>query len=424
MNGIFRTMNCLARRRAPGQVVIQVTDRCNARCPQCGMRVDQPFARTSLSDTQVRRILDAAAENRVAAVSFTGGEPMLLFQKVAGWIEHAAEKNIAYIRTGTNGFFFRDYKAPGFEEKIDGMARRLAAAGLRNFWISLDSCIPEVHEEMRGFAGVVEGIRRAVPIFHGRGIYPAANLGINRNLGGSTTRNLSPAGFSSPDAYLEAFARAYRDALRRFYRFVIDLGFTMVNTCYPMSVGDEETEDGLEPVYAATAVDDVVRFTPAEKRRLFRTLREVIRGFRPQLRIFSPLVSLYALENQYAGSPENGAPCRGGVDFFFVDAKDGNAYPCGYRGNESFGPYRASIPHAPAAEACRRCDWECFRDPSELFWPLLAAANRPLGLLTDIIRDPFRFRLWTEDLRYYRACGFFDGRKPPDYRKLRRFAPR
>jgi MoaA/NifB/PqqE/SkfB family radical SAM enzyme len=423
MNGFLRTAKCLMRRRVPGQLVIQVTDRCNARCPQCGMRVGQPFARTSLSDAQVRHILDAAAENGVAAVSFTGGEPMLLFREVAGWIEHAAEKGIAYIRTGTNGFFFRNFNAPGFEEKIDGMACRLAAAGLRNFWISLDSCIPEVHEKMRGFDGVVEGIRRALPIFHAQGIYPAANLGINRNLGGSSTRNLSPAGFSSPDDYLEAFASAYRNALCRFYRFVIDLGFTMVNTCYPMSVGDEETKDGLEPVYAATAVDEVVRFSPAEKRRLFRTLREVIGIFRSQLRIFSPLVSLYALERQYAGTPEKSAPCRGGVDFFFVDAKDGNAYPCGYRGNESFGPYRASMPHAPADEACRRCDWECFRDPSELFWPLLAAVNRPLGLFADIIRDPFRFKLWAKDLLYYRACGFFNGRKPPDYRKLRWFAP-
>jgi MoaA/NifB/PqqE/SkfB family radical SAM enzyme len=388
------------------------------------MRVGQPFARSSLSDAQVRRILDAAAENGVAAVSFTGGEPMLLFREVAGWIEHAAKNGIAYIRTGTNGFFFRDFEKPGFGEKIDAIAGRLAATGLRNFWVSLDSCIPEVHEEMRGFAGVVEGIRRALPIFHARGIYPAANLGINRNLGGSSTRSLSPAGFSSPDAYLEAFTRAYRDALRRFYRFVIDLGFTMVNTCYPMSVGDEEAGDGLEPVYAATAVDDVVRFSSAEKVRLFRTLREVIGRFRPRLRIFSPLVSLYALEMQYTGRPWKSAPCRGGIDFFFVDAKDGNVYPCGYRGKESFGPYRAAMPGANAAEACRRCDWECFRDPSELFRPLLAAVNGPLGLSADIIRDPYRFMLWTEDLLYYRACGFFDGRKPPDYRKLRRFSSR
>jgi hypothetical protein len=34
---------------------------------------------------------------------------------------------------------------------------------------------------------------------------------------------------------------------------------------------------------------------------------------------------------------------------------------------------------------------------------------------------PF-YRLWLEDLRYYHSCDFFDGRKPPDYAKLSRFA--
>jgi hypothetical protein len=30
-------------------------------------------------------------------------------------------------------------------------------------------------------------------------------------------------------------------------------------------------------------------------------------------------------------------------------------------------------------------------------------------------------RLWMEDLRYYRACDFFDGRVPPKPERLRRF---
>lgn len=31
--------------------------------------------------------------------------------------------------------------------------------------------------------------------------------------------------------------------------------------------------------------------------------------------------------------------CRGGIDFFFVSAADGLAYPCGYRGRECLGDY-------------------------------------------------------------------------------------
>ncbi|MFO7635228.1 MAG: glycosyltransferase, partial [Caldilinea sp.] len=55
------------------------------------------------------------------------------------------------------------------------------------------------------------------------------------------------------------------EALGRFYRFVETLGFTMVNTCYPMSVETATAADGLAPVYAATAADAVVRYRRAEK---------------------------------------------------------------------------------------------------------------------------------------------------------------
>jgi len=409
-------------KRVPGQVVIQVTDRCNAQCPQCGMRAKESFSRSTLQDAEVRRILSAAAANRAGAASFTGGEPMLLFDRLVDWIDYAGQVGIAYIRTGTNGFFFRNPDSSGFDARVERAARRLAGTPLRNFWISLDSCDPEVHEQMRGFSGLVSGIRRALPVFHAHGLYPSANLGINRNVGGAMTRNLSPAQFSSSAAYLEAFYRRYREAFRRFYRFVIDLGFTMVNTCYPMSVGDPETEGGLDAVYAATAVGDIVRFTSAEKVLLFRALREVIAEFRSRLRIFSPMTNLYALEHQYAGAPEKSAPCRGGIDFFFIDAKDGWAYPCGYRGKEGFGLYRSPMPGASATFDCRLCDWECFRDPSELFSPLLDAASSPARLVSKVLKDPVHYKLWAKDLLYYRACDFFDGRKPPDFGRLRRFS--
>lgn len=35
---VFKTLACLAKDRVPGQLFIQITNQCNARCPQCGMR--------------------------------------------------------------------------------------------------------------------------------------------------------------------------------------------------------------------------------------------------------------------------------------------------------------------------------------------------------------------------------------------------
>jgi hypothetical protein len=70
---------------------------------------------------------------------------------------------------------------------------------------------------------------------------------------------------------------------------------------------------------------------------------------------------------------------------------------------------------------CHQCDWECFRDPSELLGPLLHAVSNPLSLLKRFKNDGHYRSLWIDDLKYYRACGFFNGRKPNDFNRLRKF---
>jgi hypothetical protein len=48
--------------------------------------------------------------------------------------------------------------------------------------------------------------------------------------------------------------------------------------------------------------------------------------------------------------------------------------------------------------------------------------NRPLQFVKSVFLDLPFYRLWLEDLRYYRSCDFFDGRKAPDFSRLGRFA--
>ena len=162
--------------RIPGQLVIQMTDRCNARCPQCGMRVSSSFKRSTLSSDTVHRLIEAAAKKHFQAVSFTGGEPLLCKDELLDYIRHAGRASIPYIRTGTNGFIFRNPKQSGFRKRVYELAEELAATPLRNFWISIDSSFDPIHEQMRGFCRVVEGIETALPIFHEMGIYPAVKL--------------------------------------------------------------------------------------------------------------------------------------------------------------------------------------------------------------------------------------------------------
>jgi len=411
----------LLHHRSPGQLVVQITDHCNARCPQCGMSTAHKFPRSKLAGDQIKRLIDAAAQKGVRVISFTGGEPLLFLDDLTEFIKYAGEAGIDYIRTGTNGFLFAQVKHHDFLSRIKKVAEKLAGVPLRNFWISLDSADPAVHENMRGLAGVIAGLEKALPVFHDHGLYPSANLGLNRCIGGNSDQALPFVSPSRPESDREDFYQKAEAALAKFFRFVIDLGFTMVNTCYPMNI--EEEQDGfLAPVYAATSASDLVSFNRLEKALLFKALFETVPKFRSKIRIFSPRTSLYALFRYYADEFTAAYPCRGGLDYFFIDCKDGDVYPCGYRGQENLGKYwdlddRKLDHHA----VCRQCDWECFRDPSELFGPVLQALADPLGLIKKIKQDGHYIKLWIEDLRYYRACDFFHGRKPPDDRRLKRF---
>jgi len=412
----------IVRKQVPGQLVIQLTDKCNATCPQCGMRVTETFERSVLSSDDVKRILDAAAQRGVRTVSFTGGEPMLFLNELAMLIKYAGNAGIDYIRTGTNGFMFLNPGGAGFQSRVRKVAETLAETPLRNFWISIDSAVPSVHEEMRGLTGVIKGIEKALPIFHEYGIYPSANLGINRNVGGYATKSIQRNHYSNDEDYLAAFFMAFRKAFKMFHQFVIGMGFTMMNNCYPMSVEDNGKDATLNPVYAASSEDSLVRFSASEKAAIFKALLETLPEFRSKIRLFSPGSALYALHRQYINGKDASYPCLGGIDFFYIDSKDGNTYPCGYRGNECLGKYWEMDMNARNRDmTCHQCDWECFRDPSELLGPILHAVSDPLSLLKRIKKNGHYHRLWIDDLKYYRACGFFNGRTPPNFKRLGKF---
>ncbi len=415
----LRQLAGLARGRVPGQLIIQLTDICNARCPQCGMRVDEKFPRTRLANEQVKRLLEAAIERGIQMLSFTGGEPMLLQDDLLELIEYAGELGFSYIRTGTNGYLFRNPQADDFLDRMSRLAARLAASPLRNFWISVDSAEPSIHERMRGFPGVIEGIAKVLPIFHDHGVFPSANVGLNRNMNEETAA--LPVFADGGDAGAQRFYTVYRRALGQLYRLLIDLGFTMTSACYPMSI-QPAADGGLQSVYAATATDRVVNFTHWEKNLLYLALADSVEEFRDQIRIITPLSSLQALMGNGLTGSDVPYPCRGGIDYFFVDCRQGLTYPCGYRGNESLGHlWNLDIAALDSKRHCHACDWECFRDPSEVFGPILELFSSPIQLLGRCWRKKAALSRWWTDLRYAKACDFFDGRQPMAKERLRKF---
>jgi hypothetical protein len=274
----------------------------------------------------------------------------------------------------------------------------------------MDSADTETHEAMRGLPGVVEGIQKALPVFHAHGLYPAANLGINRNIAGAP---IAPAaGAEDEQRFFEAFKKGFAD----FFSKAISLGFTMANICYPMGSGQTGLA-GETPVYGAISDDRTVNFSPAELRLIFQALLEVIPRFRDQIRIFTPLSTLYALSRQ---DKSRLFPCLGGIRYFFADSKDGHYYPCGYRGDEDLGAdLDAAVRQTRRSKpSCQKCHWECFSDPSQLFGIARYLARHPVRgafkkeFTTEKQGDPVMFQLWIEDIKYYMRHDFFDGRRP------------
>ncbi|MGB3221810.1 MAG: radical SAM protein [Desulforhopalus sp.] len=425
MKSSLQSLNSLRpffRGRLPGQLIIQYSNCCNADCPQCGMRRSANIQRHTLGKEIVMRLIDSAAKKGIKALSFTGGEPLLFLDDIIQLIHHASAAGIPYIRTGTNGFLFRDSDTPGYEKKITTLVEKLAATDIYTFWISLDSAEPANHEAMRGLKGVVKGIEKALPIFHDHGIYPAVNLGINRATGGRSHQVFLHDSDTSDELFLEAFKASFV----RFYSFVHNLGFTTVNACYPMSsdsaVAESDGSGGSldTGLYGAVSSDSLVSFSPAEKTLIFTALMETIPKFRGKLRIFTPRCSLHNLIRKFADQKQSLYPCRGGTDFFFVNCDNGRVHPCGYR-DEPLDELPELGQRQRNGASCELCEWECFRDPSDLLGPFAELFSRPHRLLAQFARDPKFYKLLQQDLRYYRACDFFNGRLAPRLTAMKRY---
>ena len=404
-------LSAIKNGHANPQLVIQYTTYCNATCPQCGMRKTNKINRVVLEKDYVKQVIDFAVSKwNIQFLSFTGGEPFLFVDDIIELIKYANSMGIKYVRTGTNGFIFQynSSRADEFEKRTRSLIEKLSETELYTLWISIDSSDPQTHEQMRGFNGLIKGIEKAIRIFEEYEMYPAVNLGLNRNIAGQYGQD-EIISFDK-----EKFYERYRNGISRFYQLAIDMGFTMANTCYPMSV-----EDGTFS-YHATSHDDIVSFRPEEKAILFKALYDSASSYRQKIRIFTPRSSLRALIDFYNNGNKTEYPCRGGIDYFYLDAQNSHIYPCGYRVEDDFGEIwdfdinklRKSKPN------CTKCDWECFRDPTELSQPIIDLYHKPLQTIYKLYSEDKK-KLWLKDILYFYACDFFNLRSKPNYWKMK-----
>ncbi|MGQ9781892.1 MAG: radical SAM protein [Nitrososphaeria archaeon] len=158
----FKTM-------APFLVVWNYTNACNLKCVHCYQRADKPTL-DELTTEERLLVVDQLVENKVSALAFSGGEPLMrkdLFQVA----EHA-HNNGLYISVATNGTLLT-------KEVVE----RLRKSGVDYVEISLDGATKETHESFRNVVGSFERTLKGIENAVGLGMFTCiATTATRRNL--------------------------------------------------------------------------------------------------------------------------------------------------------------------------------------------------------------------------------------------------
>ena len=161
----------LIRRGGPALCNIAVTNSCNAACDFCN------FARGKVASHDLRwidadqfgRALDILHKRGVRYISFFGGET-LLHPRLADMIEMSVARDMGPAVI-TNGWLL--------PMQLD----RLASAGLKTVYISIDAPAMAVHEENRGLNGLGERIRSATARMPSLGMTALAQVTMSKLIG-------------------------------------------------------------------------------------------------------------------------------------------------------------------------------------------------------------------------------------------------
>jgi radical SAM protein with 4Fe4S-binding SPASM domain len=117
-----------------------LTRKCNLKCSHCYINATPNELKDELNTEESKRLIDQIAEVSRPLLILSGGEP-LLRNDVYELVRYGTEKGLR-MGLGSNGGL------------IDAeVARKLKESGIKTVSISIDSPIPEQHDEFRGVSG-------------------------------------------------------------------------------------------------------------------------------------------------------------------------------------------------------------------------------------------------------------------------------
>ena len=144
-----------------------LTRKYNLKCPHCYINATTQQLKNELTTEEARNLIDQICEVSRPLLILSGGEP-LLRKDVYELVHHGAEKGLK-MGLGSNGSLIDD-----------AAAKKLKDAGIETVSISLDSNIPEQHDEFRGVGGSWEKAVRAIKALRENGVLVQVNTTVTQ----------------------------------------------------------------------------------------------------------------------------------------------------------------------------------------------------------------------------------------------------
>ncbi len=139
------------RARGPYTLELYPTLRCNLDCAFCDTTYRSARGRDELPPARYRRLVAEAAELEVERCYILGGGEPMVARGVVHDLMRDLKSHGVYGILGTNGTLF-----------TDGTLREMVAIGWEEIHVSLDGATPEVHDRLRGRAGVFRKVTTAM----------------------------------------------------------------------------------------------------------------------------------------------------------------------------------------------------------------------------------------------------------------------
>ncbi len=117
-----------------------VTRECNMKCSHCYINATENKLPNELSTKEAKELMDQIAEVSHPLLILSGGEP-LLREDIYELINYGTSKGLK-MGLGSNGYLIDD-----------AVAKKLKDAGIATVSVSIDSSVPQQHDEFRGVSG-------------------------------------------------------------------------------------------------------------------------------------------------------------------------------------------------------------------------------------------------------------------------------